>query len=178
MEKTRLSSTSDPLFQESWELYQSSFRSEMRRSKKEQEQLIQDPTYNYDIFIHGETFIGFLLWWDFEALRYIEHFATAPLARNKGYGKSILQDFMTQTEKPILLEVELEKTTLDKRRVKFYERLGFKLNQHYYELPTFQEDEKALQLLLMTFPDFISRDDVDQFVQKYHPVVFKDLSKP
>ena len=132
------------------------------------------PKYHYDIFIYEDTFIGFLLWWDFEAIRYIEHFATAPQARNQGFGKRILEGFLTEKEKPVLLEVELGISEINKRRIKFYERLGFYLNQYNYELPTFESGQKPLRLLLMTYPDVISQEDVDQFVKKYHPIIFKD----
>jgi hypothetical protein len=68
----------------------------------------------------------------------------------------------------------LPNTTIDQRRIKFYERTGFKLNQHYYEIPTLKEDQNPLQLLLMSYPTNVSAQDVEEFIKLGHPIIFKD----
>ena len=173
MEQIRLKNTSDICFNKAWELYESAFPIEERRTLSEQTTVLKNENYHLDILNDDEQFIGFILWWDFEAYRYIDHFATVEEQRNKGFGKLILNQFMNSNEKPILLEVELPTSTINKRRIQFYERLGFKLNPHYYEIPTVQEDQAPLQLLIMSYPNLISSNDVEQFVKKCHPIIFK-----
>jgi hypothetical protein len=54
--------------------------------------------------------------------------------------------------------------------------VGFKLNQHHYEIPPIKEDQSPLQLLVMSYPNMISEKEVNLFVEKYHPIIFKNES--
>ncbi|PHR71897.1 MAG: GNAT family N-acetyltransferase [Lutibacter sp.] len=174
MNQIRLKNTSDTFFSDAWELYQEAFPKEERKLLDAQTRVMSNPLYHYDVVIVDNQLIGFLLWWDLDSVRYIDHFATVKEQRNKGYGKSILENFMSLNDKPVLLEVELPESSINRRRIKFYERIGFKLNKHHYELPVFNEGEPPLQLLLMTYPRSISKDEVEQFVRTCHPIVFSE----
>jgi len=174
MKQTRLKNTTDNYFHKAWELYEDAFPLEERRLLDAQSCVMKIPNYHFDITIDEKQFIGFLLWWDFEAYRYIDHFATAIQQRNKGFGKLILEKFMESNEKPILLEVELPNSSINQRRIKFYEKIGFKLNQHYYEIPPLKESQSPLQLMLMSYPNQLSKNDVEQFIKICHPIIFKD----
>ena len=55
------------------------------------------------------------------------------------------------TDKDICLEVELPETEKAKRRIAFYERNGFFLNNYEYEQPAYSADKKAVPLLIMTY---------------------------
>ncbi len=174
MKLTRLKNISDNYFQKAWGLYEEAFPSSERRLLNNQAYILQNKNYHFDILIDKTQFIGFVLWWDFETFRYIDHFATSVEQRNKGVGKLILNTFIDNSDKPILLEVEMPKSSINERRINFYERVGFKLNQHYYEIPPLKEGQSPLQLLLMSYPKIISKKDVDMFVQNYHPIIFSD----
>jgi hypothetical protein len=84
----------------------------------------------------------------------------------------ILNRFITTNDKAILLEVELPTSSINKRRIKFYERIGFKLNTHYYEIPAIRENHSALQLLLMSYPNKITTEEVELFINNCHPIIF------
>lgn len=174
MNQIRLKKISDNYFNKAWKLYEDAFPIEERKLLNEQTQIMKASNYHFDIIIDNNKMIGFLLWWNFETLRYIDHFATCIEQRNKGFGKQILKKFVATNNKPVLLEVELPNSTLNKRRIKFYERIGFKLNQHYYEIPPLKEGHKPLQLLLMSYPTFITEKDVEQFTKTCHPILFKN----
>jgi len=174
MKQIRLKNISDNYFHKAWELYEDAFPLEERRLLDAQVRVMKKPNYHFEIIIDKKQLIGFLLWWDFETHRYIDHFATSTHQRNKGFGKLILEGFMANNNKPILLEVELPNSTINQRRIKFYERIGFKLNQHYYEVPPINEDQLPLQLLLMSYPNLLSTKDVEQFIKRCHPIIFKD----
>jgi len=176
MKLIRLKNVSDNYFQKAWNLYEDAFPFEERRLLDDQTYVLQNDSYHFDILIYNDQFMGFILWWDFETHRYIDHFATTVEQRNKGIGKFILNNFIDSNDKPVILEVELPTSSINERRIKFYERIGFKLNQHHYEIPPLKEDQSPLQLLLMSYPSIISEKDVDQFVEKYHPVIFKNKS--
>ena len=172
MKQIRLKNISDKYFRIAWALYEEAFPIEERRLMDDQVRVMKKPNYHFDIMIDENQLIGFLLWWDFETHRYIDHFATSTQHRNRGFGKLILEKFMASNDKSILLEVELPNSSMNQRRIKFYERIGFKLNQHYYEIPLLKEDQTSLQLLLMSYPNLLSTKDVEQFVKICHPVVF------
>lgn len=172
MNQIRLKNSSAPYFDKAWELYEEAFPLNERRLFDAQVKLMSDSKYHFDILIDNNQLIGFLLWWNLETFRYIDHFATSKQLRNKGYGKLIIENFINSNDKPILLEVELPVSELNKRRIKFYERIGFKLNQHHYELPDFEGNQSPLELKLMTYPSLISKKDVEQFVKNCHPIIF------
>lgn len=174
MKQIRLKNISDDYFYKAWELYEDAFPMQERRLLDAQIVVMKKVNYHFDLIIDNKQLIGFLLWWNFETYRYVDHFATAIHQRNKGFGKLILENFMKINDKPILLEVELPNSTIDQRRIKFYERIGFKLNQHYYEVPPLKKGQPPLELLLMSYPDYLSTKDVEQFIEKCHPIIFND----
>ena len=174
MKYIRLKNISDNHFHDAWKIYENSFPLEERRLLDAQTRVMEKANYHFDIMTDQEQLIGFLLWWDLETHRYIDHFATSIQQRNKGFGKLILENFRDINDKPILLEVELPTSIINQRRINFYIRIGFKLNQHYYELPLLKEGQVPLQLLLMSYPDYLSKKDVEQFVKRCHPIIFKD----
>ncbi|OUS01070.1 hypothetical protein A9Q86_10020 [Flavobacteriales bacterium 33_180_T64] len=174
MKLIRLKNISDNYFQNAWKLYKEAFPSEERRLLDDQISILKNDNYHFDILIDKKQFIGFILWWNFETHRYIDHFATSLDQRNKGIGKLILNKFINTNNKPILLEVELPTSNINERRIKFYERIGFRLNQHYYEIPPAQVSQSPLQLLLMSYPNHISTKDVELFIKKCHPIIFKN----
>jgi ribosomal protein S18 acetylase RimI-like enzyme len=176
MKLIRLKQISDNYFQKAWKLYEDAFPIEERRLLDVQSNILQNDSYHFDVLIDNDQFTGFILWWDFDTHRYIDHFATALEQRNKGIGKLILNKFIDSNNKSIILEVELPTSNINERRIKFYERVGFKLNQHHYEIPPIKEDQSPLQLLVMSYPNMISEKEVNLFVEKYHPIIFKNES--
>lgn len=172
MKLTRLKQISDNYFQEAWKLYEDSFPFEERRLLDNQSYILQNDSYHFDVLIDKGLLIGFILWWDFDTHRYIDHFATVVEQRNKGIGRLILSKFIDIDDKSVILEVELPTSNINERRIRFYERVGFNLNQHYYEIPPIKKDQPPLQLLLMSYPNIISEKDVNLFVEKYHPILF------
>ena len=172
MEKIRIEHISDKYFTEAWALYENSFPFKERRLIDSQVNVLKHLNYNFDIYIEDEKLIGFLIWWEFDLLRYIEYFATTEHIRNKGFGKLIMGKFKARNQKPIILEVELPNSELQQRRIKFYERLGFHLNPHFYEIKPIHKGYSTLELLIMSFPYSISENDVKNFVEQCHPIIF------
>jgi GNAT superfamily N-acetyltransferase len=172
MEVLRIKDISDNYFKEAWKLYEDSFPMEERRLIETQLFVLQNDTYHFDVLLNEGQFSGLILWWDFDTFRFIDHFATAVEKRNNGLGQLILNGFMEREDKSIILEVELPSSRINERRIKFYERVGFKLNQHYYEIPLSAEGQSALQLLLMSYPNMLSEKEVTRIVEICHPIMF------
>jgi ribosomal protein S18 acetylase RimI-like enzyme len=172
MNQIKVTDISDVYFQKAWELYENSFPVDERRTIKTQGKIMKMKNYNFEIILNYGVFIGFMFWWKFNNLRYIEHFATSHKYRCKGYGESILRGFVERDNKPILLEVELPEGEIEQRRINFYQRIGFKLNNHLYVQPSLSIQTSSVKLLLMSYPDYLSEKDVSLFVKECHPIIY------
>ena len=126
-----------------------------------------NPLYHFEIIADTDEFIGFILWWDFEHIRYIEHLAIVPRLRGKGYGQRILKKFTSRPDIPLLLEVEHPDTEINKRRINFYQRIGFVVNEYEYKQPPYKKCGNDVPLILMTYPNVISKRDIELFCQQY-----------
>lgn len=153
-----------PHFEEVYELMVTSFPSSERRSYEDQKALL-DKT-NYEIKTNHDdngNLLSFMAIWQLETSHFIEHLAVSPLSRGTGIGASVMKEMIEASEKPVLLEVELPENEIAKKRIKFYERLGFHLNEHNYVQPPIQEGESPLPLMIMSYPDPIKADDFLKF---------------
>lgn len=173
METIRLIDIEDPIFPEAWVLYEEAFPLEERRLINSQAAIINHPNYHFELIFQGDCFLGILFWWGFDDLRYVEHFAILPAHRGKGYGKEILELFIKRDSRTIVLEVELPENEIEQRRIQFYERIGFHLTDHFYQQPIYNEGDKPLQLLLMSYPFRISNKELAHFIKDYHPIIYQ-----
>ena len=173
MEYIKLTESSHPLFGKAWELYEQSFPLEERRPLSWQRTIMPHDNYRFELILQQDTLVGMLLWWDFEELRFIEHFATAPALRGRGYGKRILNNFSSRDDRPVLLEVEPPHAKIQQRRIRFYEQSAFILNHHVYLQPPYHQGQSPLPLMLMSYPTAISHDAVAHFVNKRHPIIYQ-----
>ena len=173
MEHIRLTDSSHHLFQEAWELYEQSFPLEERRPLPWQHDIMPHANYHFELILQEDVLTGILLWWSFEEVRYIEHFATVPALRGRGYGKRILEAFIKRETRPILLEVEPPHEEVQQRRIRFYQQNGFVLNHHFYQQPPYHHGQPPLTLLLMSYPTIVSAETVAHFVAKRHPLIYR-----
>lgn len=120
--------------------------------------------YNVD---HNEAFtcylieedtlqVGFITVWRLEGFSYVEHLATSPLVRNKGYGRKIMEELQKQFHGVIVLEVEKPIDEMSRRRIGFYQRCGFRLCEKYYVQPPYRKGGESLPMFLM----YAGTDDI------------------
>ncbi|MEJ8802614.1 GNAT family N-acetyltransferase [Pontibacter sp. H249] len=173
MKHIRLTDSYHPLFIKAWQLYEQSFPLNERRPLPWQYDIMPHANYHFELMLQEDALTGILLWWSFGEVRYLEHFATVPALRGRGYGKSILEAFVKRETRPILLEVEPPHEEIQQRRVRFYEQCGFVLNQHFYQQPPYHQGQQPLPLLLMSYPAPITADNVAHFVAKRHPIIYR-----
>jgi ribosomal protein S18 acetylase RimI-like enzyme len=173
MNYTSINNAEHPLFGQAWQLYRTSFPPEERRLLCSQKKIMDHPLYHFEIIADRDEFIGFILWWGFEDVRYVEHLATSPRLRGNGYGRRILRKFLSDSEIPVLLEVEHPATEINRRRIGFYRRTGFVLNGHTYRHPPYRKGGEYVSLLLMTYPGAITEDEAARFCRLYHPVIHR-----
>ena len=170
--RREIKSVNDADFEFCWDLYVSAFPEEERRTMDYHLETMTKASFCFDMVMVNGIRVGILAWWDLSEFRYIEHFATAPALRGQGYGDKILRDFISESEKPLILEVEHPVSEIEKRRIGFYERIGLSLNQHYYAHPSYNINSDAeVSLMIMTYPNLISEEQLCQFVKDEFPVI-------
>lgn len=132
--------------------YVSSFPEVERRQFRLVRDLIEaNPFFNMYSLMKADVFVGFISVWEFENFSYIEHFAIDESARNGGIGAIVLNHFISAANTPIVLEVELPVDEMSKRRIGFYERLGFTLDTHVYYQPSYERTQDAsIEMRLMS----------------------------
>lgn len=174
MEFIRLKSTQDNYFDKAWKLYNSSFPADEQRTENQQVNIIGHSSYHFEIIHENQQFLGFILWWKFENLCFIDHFATSPNFRNKGLGTRVLNAFKEKHKNQlILLEVEHPNTPINQRRIGFYERLDFQLNPHFYQMPSYLPGGEPVDLLLMSYPRELTEKELKDFIEEHQPMMFE-----
>lgn len=163
MDYIRLTSTEDINFQEAWKLYHSSFPQDERRELILQKKIIEEENYHFVIVKKNELFLAIILWWQFQGFRYIEHIATTARLRNNGYGQKIIQKMITDSCEPIILEVEPNLNKTANRRIAFYKRQGFKLNNFNYHQCPMRKNGAFVKLLLMSYPKYMTHSEFLSF---------------
>ncbi len=161
-------------FDEVYDLMVTSFPSSERRTYEDQKALLEKENYEIEINRNEDgELLSFMAIWQLETSHFIEHLAVSPLSRGGGVGGKVMKAMMDKSEKPVLLEVEHPENDIAKKRIQFYERLGFHLNTHEYVQPPIQEGEEPLPLHIMSYPHPIKEEDFsyfkdDIFTQLYH----------
>ena len=103
---------------------------------------------------------------------YVEHFAIDPAARNGGIGAEAMKQFLVFCGTPVVLEVEMPTDEMSKRRIGFYERLSFKLDNQVYHQPPYREGGEWLEMRLMTYGDVDLEYSFEQVKNCLHKNVY------
>lgn len=170
IKRVKIDTAQHDFFQPCWELCLSAFPENERRALDYQEEALSKSEYNFEAILDDEELIGVIGWWSLPMCDYVEHLATFQSVRNRGYGAILLQDYIDGTEKPILLEVEPAIGEIERRRIGFYERMGFCLNGHNYAQPSYSGGEE-LELKVMSYPRSITKDELSEFKDVGFPII-------
>lgn len=148
----KIETLENPLLERIEPTYLASFPVSERRDFELLKQLmINESRFLVTALLKDGVYVGFITSWQFNEFCYIEHFAVDESARNGGIGGKALQQFLMSLDVPVVLEVELPVEELSRRRVGFYERLGFKLDTNPYRQPPYSLGGEWLDLRLMTY---------------------------
>ena len=83
-----------------------------------------------------------------------------------------MKQYITQAKEKIVLEIERPKTREQKRRIKFFEGLGFKLLPYDYLQPSYGRVKRPVSLFIMTFPEKIREAEFLEIREQVHKVVY------
>lgn len=159
-------------------LYEASFPDNERRYYKDEEHLanfikMKGGKFHAFAVKDGDLFLGFLSYWNFEGYTYIEHFALTPEQRGKNIGSKMLSHLFKTVNENVLVEVEHPDTPEAERRIKFYERNGFRQRTEFdYTQPPYSADKQPVKMLLMTHGDVSlhNRDSISDMLREVYNV--------
>lgn len=161
-------------FDSFYKLMSEAFPSEERRNYEDQKSLLKDELYN--ITSHeddNENITAFIASWEFDDFVFIEHFAVSSKMRGNGMGTSMIKNFLNKCNKPIFLEVEPPENDTSIRRIEFYKRLGFHLNNYDYLQPPLQKQHDFLPLKIMSYPKRAEDKEFIDFRNEVYDKVYK-----
>lgn len=138
-------------FDEVFSIMKRSFPQEEMRNYEGQKALLNRDDYFIKTYIHKQQLAGFCAYYTCDEFIYIEHLACNPEVRGLGIGTKIVQSILTDfNDQIIILEVEPPVDKVTKKRVRFYEKLGFILNPYYHFQPSLNEGMDGVELKIMS----------------------------
>jgi len=142
---------------------------EMRTYEYLKKQL-EEPKFQIWLNKEKTTFIAL---WSFDKFDFIEHFASEPEERGKGIGKEVLKEIIEKSGRTVVLEAEPAETEIQKRRINYYERAGFKVNGRYYFQPAMREDVEGIELKILSCPEYLSDEEFEHVKSTIYSEVYK-----
>ena len=151
------------------EMEKSFIREEIRDYDSALETLNEE---SYSIYhaLDGDIRVGFMTVWELSGFAFLEHFVTYESFRNKGYGQKALT-LLKEKFGRIILEAEPPLEDIQKRRISFYQRNGFRKNDFPYIQPPYRASDTGVGLILMSYPEPLG--DAAPFVKEIYEKVYK-----
>lgn len=137
-------------FDKIYDIMEMSFPRDEYRDYDEQKALLKNPSYSiYVLYNENQDIKAFISVWELNEFSFIEHFAVHPDYRNRGIGAYMLNEVVELLSNTVCLEVELPVTEIASRRIGFYKRNNFHLNEYPYMQPPLSQG-KAIPMFIMT----------------------------
>ncbi len=161
-------------FDRIYNLMEMSFPSDEYRTYDEQKALLNNPAYSiYVLYNEYQEIKAFIAVWEFNKFAFIEHFAVNPEHRNGGVGAYILNEMVEMLGITVCLEVEPPETEMTSRRIGFYKRNNFFLNEYPYMQPSISRGKNAIPLFIMTSGGKVDEEIFEQIKCTLYTKVYK-----
>jgi len=158
-------------FEKAWQIYEESFPVEEKRTLKEQIKLFDKKSFTMLCYVEEEIVLAILFYWQIDSYTYLEHFAVNSTLRGRSYGSKILQEFIDNNQH-IILEIEPIIDKITQKRLDFYERFDFKVNNHIHFQVPFRKNTQELQLIFLSHKKVLS---VEEYTTLYQ-MMLKEMS--
>lgn len=173
METIIINHSKHPLYPVFKELYGISFPIFEQRTEAQQEKAFSSLQYRLVTYQENDAFIGFISYWEFPTYIYVEHLAVNQTIRGKGYGSLVLNKFIADNQKIVLLEIEPVIDEVSAARLRFYQKCGFHENGYKHIHPPYRAEFKGHSLVILTTERPISEDEYNQFNDDLTQIVMK-----
>lgn len=147
----RLTKDNKQYLEKAFKLYELSFPTYERRRFEEHLLVLENEHFHCEVMLEEETFIGILFYWLWDEWCFVEHFAIDDSLRGKQYGTRCLEAFL-EHHPQVILEIEPPIEPIAIKRQRFYEKIGFKINDFEYMHPSFSKIKQPHELKLMSYP--------------------------
>ena len=131
--------------------------------------LLENKNFNVYHIIDDKEKVGFITIWDLQDFYFVEHFVVYEEYRNNGIGGKAI-DKVNEEFKKVILEAELPCTDISKRRLMFYNRHGFVINEFKYIQPAYHQELKPVEMKLLSYPTKVNNKD--KVIGKIHKEVY------
>lgn len=153
------------------QIYEESFPANERREWNQLIDLLKNDLFTFNGIYHQQQLIGLITFWDLNGFCFIEHFAIRNTEQGKGYGTQVIK-LLEQNDNILILEVEEPFTEIAKKRISFYARLNFSVNEASYFQPAYSIEKNSVKLLLMSYPQKINFPDFENIKIQIHDQVY------
>ena len=162
-------------FDEVYGIMEKSFPPDEMRPYSEQRELLQNEKYKVFAATDDESdkMTAFVATWQFEDILFVEHLATDPSLRGQGIGAKMLEYLTLCESRTICLEAEPPESDITRRRIGFYNRNGFYLNEYPYIQPPISNGRNPVPLMIMTYGKSISEDEFELIKELLYKEVYK-----
>ncbi len=168
----RFENVNEKTFPTVYEKMSAAFPYEERRDYIDQQECMNDKRFCFFEIYDNEAAVGFISLWKLSGFVFIEHIAIDPDKRSGGYGSKAIELVKELYKKPVILEAEAPETEQQVKRIKFYDRLGFKVNDYPYEQPSYHGGE-GVPLLILSYPELLSDDEFQSFMTETRNSAYK-----
>ncbi|SFB93927.1 GNAT family N-acetyltransferase [Spirosoma endophyticum] len=141
--------------------YETSFPANERRRFDALRQLLPYSDMHLCALIDEDRLVGFIIYWQWPSVVFVEHFAIDPTLRGNQLGQRALDELLRIDSLYFILEVELPQDDIGRRRIQFYERQGFSLNPFPYAQPPYEVGNPPIPMHLLSIPIMPSQDEFD-----------------
>ena len=143
-------------------LYETAFPLHEKRSLKAKNRALQAVNYQLQAWFEEAQFVGLIGVWHFEGYGYIEHLAVDDALRGQGYGKRMLRQFLEQSPLTVL-EIDPLTSDIARKRLCFYQSLGFKINHYPHFHPSYHENLTDHELIVLSYPCQLDQQQYRRF---------------
>ena len=156
-------------FKSIYDAMTTSFASDEIRDFNDAYKLTDVKEYKVFHLIYNNNKVGFITIWNLNTCTFVEHFVIYEEYRNKGYG-GIAIDLINKEFDNVVLEAELGTTSISKRRLGFYNRHGFKINDIDYVQPAYHKDKQPVDMHLLSCPSKL--ENIDKVIEEIYKLVY------
>lgn len=162
MEFIRINTKEDMYFDDAMKIYETSFPIFEQRTLEKQIEVLKNKMYYCTIICENGILIGILFYWKYGKYTYIEHLAISPSFRGTGYGSRILEIFCKENKNTIL-EIDNPIDEISVKRLKFYSKIGFRLQVFEHIHPPYRKEYNGHYLKIMSFNKDLSQEEYNEF---------------
>ena len=171
MEKLILKDKSDEFYPQFLSLYDSSFPDFERRSHSALIETLKQKEFTQEIYVENSKLLALLSYWTFEKFAFLEYIAVDSSLRGSGIGSKVLGAFLAQLNgKTCILGIDPPVDYISKKRLRFYEKLGFKQTP-YKSVQAYLKHNSGQIIDILSHPQVLDNPAYEEFDRVHRQVI-------